>query len=173
MAGVSAGRFGAAAAFGGPMLRSRRRPPAGFIIPAQPRVISRPPSGPEFLAIWYSTNNDRTQREMLKAAAAATGADRWKTLPKAQEHLKWLLDRRADDLAEEHNNAIRAPAALYLGSESPEMGPSAFSGHSRARKLMGKKLLIEFDWCERYAETLSQFAGRNGHRVSGRSSVAQ
>jgi hypothetical protein len=108
------------------------------------------------LAIWYSTNSDRTQREMLRAAVAATGADRWKALPKAQEHLKWLLNH-ADTLAEERNNAIHAPAALYI-SESPEMGPSFFYGNPRAQKLMGKKLLIEFDWCERYAETLSQFA---------------
>ena len=111
------------------------------------------------LAIWYSTNSDRTQREMLRAAVAATSVDRWKTLPKAQEHLTWLLDR-ADELAEQRNNAIHAPCSLYIGggeNGGAEMGAAFFYGHPRARKLMGKKLLVEFDWCERYAETLSRF----------------
>src|SRR5208337_5548809 len=29
--------------------RSRRSPPAGFIIPAQPTLVARPPTGPEWL----------------------------------------------------------------------------------------------------------------------------
>ena len=37
------------------------------------------------------------------------------------------------------------------------MGSAFFHGHTRARKLMGKSLLIEFDWCEKCAETLSEF----------------
>jgi hypothetical protein len=30
-------------------------------------------------------------------------------------------------------------------------------GTPRARKLKNKSLLIEFDWCERYPDTLSKF----------------
>jgi hypothetical protein len=111
------------------------------------------------LAIWYSTDSDRVQRGMLRAAVAATSGDRWNALPKAHEHLKWLLDR-ADEVAEQRNNAIHAPCSLYIGggeAGSAEMGASFFHGHPRARKLQGKKVLIEFDWCERYAETLSVF----------------
>jgi hypothetical protein len=34
------------------------------------------------------------------------------------------------------------------------------SGHRRAKNLVGKRLLVEFDWCERYAEALSRFTIR-------------
>jgi len=110
------------------------------------------------LAIWYSTDSDRTQRSILKAAIAAS-VDRRNELPKASEDLKWLLDR-ADEVAEQRNNAIHAPCSLYVGGgedSSTEMGASFIYGHPRARKLMGKTVLIEFDWCERYAETLTRF----------------
>jgi hypothetical protein len=114
------------------------------------------------LAIWYSTDNDRAQRKMLRAAIAATKVERWKTLPKAEENLKWLLDR-LDKVSDDRNNAIHAPCSLYIGGTEDggsEMGASFFHGHPRAKNLQGKKLLIEFDWCERYAETLSQFTGQ-------------
>jgi hypothetical protein len=38
------------------------------------------------------------------------------------------------------------------------MGAAFFNGHPRARKLMGIELLVEFAWCEAYAEALSRFA---------------
>jgi hypothetical protein len=110
------------------------------------------------LAIWYSTDSDRAQRWMLRAAAMACGSDRWPN-PAAKDDTIWLLDR-ADSLAEQRNNAIHAPCSLFVGGEKEggsEMGASFFYGHPRARKLMGKSLLDEFDWCERYAETLSEF----------------
>jgi hypothetical protein len=112
------------------------------------------------LAVWYSTDNDRAQRNMLKAAVAATTAERWASFSKAADHIKWLLDR-ADEVAEYRNNAIHTPCSLYIGGGEfggSEMGASFFHGHPRAKKLVGKKLIIEFDWCERYAETLSRFA---------------
>ena len=37
------------------------------------------------------------------------------------------------------------------------MGAAFFNGNPRAKKLMGKELLVEFAWCEAYAETLSRF----------------
>jgi hypothetical protein len=117
---------------------------------------------PIALAIWYSTNNDRAQREMLPATIAATKVERWTIIPKAPVDLRWSLDR-TDGLAEERNNAIHAPCSLYIGGAQgggSEMGASFYLGHPRAKKLLGKHLLVEFDWCERYSETLSEFTGK-------------
>lgn len=112
------------------------------------------------LAIWYSTTNERAQRDMLKAAVAAVKLERWEKLPKAKEDLKWCLNK-VDELAGHRNNAVHAPCSLYVGGGndgSSEMGAAFFQGHPRAKELQGKKVLIEFDWCERYAETLTRFA---------------
>jgi hypothetical protein len=38
------------------------------------------------------------------------------------------------------------------------MGAAFFHGNPRAKKLKGKRVLAEFDWCERYAETLTRYA---------------
>jgi hypothetical protein len=105
------------------------------------------------LAIWYSTPSDRTERGMLKAAIAAR--TEW-PFPIAQEELKWLMDR-AEGLAFYRDNAVHAPASLYVGTDV-EMGASFFNGHPRAQNLMGKRLIEEFEWIEKYAEILSRFA---------------
>jgi hypothetical protein len=117
------------------------------------------------LSIWYSVNSDRAQRDMLKAAVNATNSERSTKLPRAPDDLKWLLDR-ADALAEDRNNAVHAPCSLYLGGNVSEMGASFFNGNPRAKKLMGKELLVEFAWCESYAETLSRFTGMLGTAIA-------
>jgi hypothetical protein len=67
------------------------------------------------LAVWYSTENDRAQRNMLRATVEASRPDRWKETPKAPEEVKWVLDRVDNQLADARNNAIHAPCALYVG----------------------------------------------------------
>jgi hypothetical protein len=109
------------------------------------------------LANWYSVWSDRGQRAMLRSKVNATNSQRSTRLPEAADDLKWLLDS-ADDLAEERNNAVHAPCSLYINGSRSEMGAAFFNGHPRARKLMGKELVVEFAWCEAYAETLSRFA---------------
>jgi hypothetical protein len=123
---------------------------------AEPRVA---------LAIWYAAKSDRVQRDMLRAAVNANSG-RWERLPKALDDLKWLLDR-CDELAEHRNNAVHAPCAVYIGgNDPPEMGPAYFAAQNpraknlSAKNLMGKQLLVEFDWCERYAQTLREFIQR-------------
>jgi hypothetical protein len=118
---------------------------------AEPRVA---------LAIWYAAKSDRVQRDMLRAAVNANSR-RWEKLPKALDDLKWLLDR-CDELAEHRNNAVHAPCAVYIGgNDPPEMGPAYFAAQNpRAKNLVGKELLVEFAWCERYAQTLREFIQR-------------
>jgi hypothetical protein len=114
-------------------------------------------------AIWYSVKSDRAQRDMLKAAVFAQSG-LWEKLPKALDDLKWLLDR-CDELAEHRNDAVHAPCSIYIGSgpNGAEMGPAYFAAGNprvktlKAKNLMGKQLIAEFDWCERYAWTLIGF----------------
>lgn len=106
------------------------------------------------LAVWHSSDSDRTQRNMFRAAVVAIKERGWPA-NFSRADLIWLVDR-ADEIAESRNNAVHAPCAFSLN----EREMSASSGHSRARKLAGKKLLGEFAWCERYTEILSNFVQR-------------
>jgi hypothetical protein len=109
-------------------------------------------------AIWHSTSNDRTQREMLRAAIEAVTHERLTTsLPKAKDDIKWLLNQ-ADKVAEQRNNAIHAPMAISVGGKEIELVPAAYYGNPRAHKLVGKDILTEFEWYEHCADTLTRFA---------------
>jgi hypothetical protein len=46
------------------------------------------------------------------------------------------------------------------------MGASYFNGNPRAKRLMGKELLVEFAYCEGYAETLSRFTEMLGIAIA-------
>lgn len=110
------------------------------------------------LAVWYSTGSDRSQRSMLKAAVLASAENRWADIsPNVRNDLIWLLSR-ADALAEERNNAVHAPCSLVIDAEGPEIAAPFYASHPRARKLIGARLLVEFDWAERAAETLTLYA---------------
>lgn len=111
------------------------------------------------LAIWYSTKGDRAQHDMLQAAVKANPG-RWEKLPKALADLVWLL-KCADEVARARNNAVHAPVSFYIGAREhggSEMVAAYWAGNPRAKRLRGKRLLVEFEWCERYAEVLSQFS---------------
>lgn len=112
-------------------------------------------------AIWYSTDNDRTQQNMLKAAIIA-GCHKWQdTKPTAVvDDLMWLMTETSS-LADHRNNVIHMPANLnvdLLQRRPPEMQAAWFQGHPRARRLKDTNLLEEFKWCELWAETLIRFA---------------
>ena len=110
------------------------------------------------LATWFSVPSDRMQMSMLKGALTASAEDRWlPRLPRAREDLIWLVDR-ANSLADDRNNAVHAPCTLFVTGEGAEMGASFWSGNPRARKLEGKQLLAEFQYCRDYAERLTKFA---------------
>ena len=112
-------------------------------------------------AVWYSSDSDRTQRGMLKAAISASAHDRWKDrIPNVKADLLYLVDR-ANALGNNRNDAIHAPCVLAIGGStdgSTQMAASYFSSHARAKNLIGKDLLTEFDWLERYSENLSRYS---------------
>jgi hypothetical protein len=109
-------------------------------------------------AVWYSTDSDRTQILMLKAALLATPDGRWKPrLPKAKDDLIWLADR-AISLAEARNNAVHAPTLVTADEQGPHMAASFGVKHRRALNLKGKDVLVEFDWFTRWCNRLIRFA---------------
>lgn len=110
------------------------------------------------IAVWHSTNNDRAQREMLRAAVTATDEEWSERYPKAKKDIGWLL-AEADKLAMRRNNVVHAPCYVGLRSKSElEIVPLAMSGNPRAKALHGKDILTEFAWYEETAEKLRGFA---------------
>lgn len=117
------------------------------------------------LAIWYSTPNDRTQREMLRAAVRASERHKaFEKYPEAQEDIYWLLNK-CNSFADKRNDAIHSPYMLYPSKDglTPLEGESIFSagfllGNPRALKLRGKDLLAEFRWYSEYADALWHYS---------------
>lgn len=96
-------------------------------------------------AVWYSVESDRSQRNMLSAAAGANTKLSEK-YPDLVPDLKWLVDR-CGELSQRRNDAIHAPCSLYIhGEKGAEVGSFFLFGHPRAKNLKGKKLLTEFAW---------------------------
>lgn len=80
------------------------------------------------LAMWYSTDNDRIQRNFLRAAASAAKSERWNGPPYARKDILWLL-HEADTLASMRSLAVNAPCSLYIAGpkeEYLELGPAFF-----------------------------------------------
>jgi hypothetical protein len=115
------------------------------------------------LNAWRSIENDRSQREMLRATIKAASPERWKQTPKARADLLWVLGR-ADALSDVRNDAIHALVMLHIGPET--IVDVAFPPRGkRERKLLdnaarGKKLLGEFAKGEQDTDALSLFVQR-------------
>lgn len=103
-------------------------------------------------AVWHSTYSDRSQREMLRHAIEATADlhNRYK------DDLLWVL-KRANELSGMRDDAIHAPILAVGGGEKLEVVASFISAHRRAKHLVGKDLIVEFDYCKRYTELLTAF----------------
>jgi hypothetical protein len=108
-------------------------------------------------AIWHSTQSDRAQREMLRAALDAAAVEHLFGRNQAIEDIKWLLNE-ADKLAERRNNALHAPYVIIADHHGTRFAPMDFSGNPRAAKLVKKDLLIEFAWYADCARVLSDYA---------------
>jgi hypothetical protein len=118
------------------------------------------------VAVWYSPFADRVQRDMLQATIEAMPEYRWHNQPpQAKADLLDVL-KEISALGFKRDDAIHAPASLYTDVKGAEMAASFLSRHRRARNLAGKSLLVEFDWCERYAEALSRFIDQARHALA-------
>jgi len=110
------------------------------------------------LAVWYSSTSDHAQREMLRAAiAAASGQPRFAKFPSAREDVSWLL-KEVDKIRGIRNDAIHAPIGIQRESEGFSVVPWSHMGNPRAKALLSKDLVKEYEWSSRKAGTLSGFA---------------
>ena len=115
------------------------------------------------LAIWYSTESCEAQRRMLSAAVKANTK-----IVSRHGDFKWLFDQ-CNQLSQRYYDATNTPSSLYLGTHiggNEILAVSYIYGHPRANNLSGRKLLVEFDWCERYCETLALFAAKMERSLS-------
>jgi hypothetical protein len=110
-------------------------------------------------AVWHSSFNDRLQRQMLEAAVMASRPDPvWRRLPRgASDDLVWLI-RRANHLGDRRDEVVHAPVALTAKIDGISMEADYLSAHRRARSLVHKDPLVEFDWLERSVLALTRFA---------------
>jgi hypothetical protein len=108
-------------------------------------------------ALWYSLDNDRSQRNLVKAALTAAPTNRWlPRLTTAKDDMLTLI-KKATNCANSRNDAIHAPTIMATGDYISDMVASPMSGHQRAMNLRRKDLLVEFDWLERAFDTMSDF----------------
>ena len=118
-------------------------------------------------AIWYAPDSDRTKLTMLESAIRVSQEPSWlREFPTAKADIIWLV-KRVSDLTDMRNNVIHAPCVLRTDGGGTAMAAS-FNGHARAKKLWGKEILVEFDWCERWTEELSRFTQAIDLAVRGR-----
>ena len=114
------------------------------------------------LAVWHSVTQERTQREMLRAAVAA--ANQLGSLkPRACEDIIWIL-KELNALAGRRNDAIHAPLVFInevgeTGVDSIQILPMYFFGNPRAAQLRDKHLLKEFQWYRDHLSKFADFAG--------------
>jgi hypothetical protein len=113
---------------------------------------------PTHVAIWYSQNNDRAQRNILRALAR-TDNETGNVSDDVYQRVKWLLDE-ADNLATVRDAAIHAPLISDAKAIVPYTFHAGLSGHPKAKKLLDKHLLTEFRWCRDTAITLTDFCLR-------------
>jgi hypothetical protein len=91
------------------------------------------------LEIWHALLNDRSKREILKAAAETL---RYSDLI---ENVRWLV-ARCQELEDDRNNATHAPLwAPYIpGTNTRHVKPASESGNRRAARLATKDVLKEY-----------------------------
>jgi hypothetical protein len=113
------------------------------------------------MAIWHKLKSDRSQRDILTGAinARAQESDWAESRPRAAEAIINLLNE-TNALAERRNNAIHAPCsvAIHGNRKDFQIVPVSFFGNDKARRLVGKDIIEEFNWYERCANTLKKHA---------------
>ena len=109
--------------------------------------------------IWHAPDSDRTKLSMLRSSIELSSDDRWPHLPTAKADLLWLVER-VNNLSDLRNNVIHAPCTMSSHEDGASMVASPLSGHQRAKKLWGREILVEFDWCERWTESLARFTSK-------------
>jgi hypothetical protein len=122
-------------------------------------------------ALWFSTDNDFTQRKMLRAVieldTQVLPQHRKPLDPVPRREILWILDQIDNKLRHKRNNAIHAPLMLVRGvyDDAVRSWVEAFLSpqNPRASALRGKDLIEEFRDCTELAQVLARYASRIWH----------
>lgn len=137
-------------------------------------VVSGIDNGMISEAIWQSMTSDRGQRLMLSDVVKA--AFEGKTDAADQRvfrEINWLLCQ-VEKLSEPRNNVVHVPLVFVRAGEKTTFESAHHLGHKRAVKLKGKRLLVEYAWCEQCCANLNSFASRlTGHLAWPRTAQAE
>lgn len=108
---------------------------------------------------WYSQQNDRNQRRMLRAIIAAGAIEQWHiTLPEtAKDDILWLLSE-ADTLSVRRDEVIHSPVAMNHTIDQPDLTSLDLLGNPLALRLKGKHLMQEFSLLEWRVKQLTEYA---------------
>lgn len=116
------------------------------------------------LNVWHSTENDRAQRKMLREALSS-GLQHLprikekgeKFLDCARKDIEFLLNK-VDAISDDRNNAVHSPYMFSINRKDITMQSFDFFMSPRAKKLVGKDLLVEFRRQTEWAMSLSAFS---------------
>ena len=109
--------------------------------------------------VWYTCNQDRAARQMLRAAASKFYTEPAQNLAKAKDDIAFLL-AQVESLEDARNDIVHSPMWLVgiKNPAGPEIRPVHIFGHRRAVKLSKKpNLLAEMAWCRETAIALRDF----------------
>jgi hypothetical protein len=130
-------------------------------------TVSEISNGLVALRIWYSIENDRSQRNMLRVAleselvhlprAKEKGLD-W--VKRAKDDILWIVNK-TDGISALRNSAIHSPFLFVRQENKIAMQPDNFFFKSKKAELLaGKDLLREFRGQRQSYSALSSFAQR-------------
>jgi hypothetical protein len=106
------------------------------------------------LAIWYSQQSDKAQRDMLKAASKVLyGED-----ARIYKEMKWAC-KSADLLGQKRNNVVHVGYSIDLDRTltSVRVIPRGTGSYSRADAMSDKDIFEELTKVEKYCKDLFQF----------------
>ncbi len=107
--------------------------------------------------IWHSLRSDLTQREMLKAAAEDKMAFGAESLKRVWAEILWVTNE-ATALSHKRNDALHAPFFFVTHADKIEVLPLHIFGNQKAKKLLSKDILKEFEWYKNNLAVLADYA---------------
>jgi hypothetical protein len=107
--------------------------------------------------VWHSVRSDLTQREMLKAAAEDKMAFGAESLKRVWGEILWVTNE-ATALSHKLNDALHAPFFFVTHPDKIEVLPLHIFGNQKAKKLLSKDILKEFEWYKNSLAVLADYA---------------
>jgi hypothetical protein len=106
------------------------------------------------LAAWHALDNDRAQREMLRAVAVS----KFPKGSKARTEIVWLIEQANQQLSNQRNFGIHTPFEVHTELGQKPVVRATRSGNRRAQAMRDKDALKEFAIYEEQIREMTAFA---------------